>query len=308
MIRVSIVCNCYNHEKYLRKCLDGFVSQVADFEYEVLINDDASTDNSPAIIKEYQEKYPDVIKPIYQTVNQYSQDVSITKVFQYPRVSGEYVAFCEGDDYWTDPRKLQKQVDALDAHPEVDICAHKAAAFQNGEFHHSLGPDMESGIIPIRDVILGGGGFVATNSLFFRASLIQKKYRFREMCGIDYTMQIKGALRGGMLYLSDSMSVYTFMAQGSWTSKMKKDPGVLTRHVDRTIEMLTVLNEETQNVYDDAISERIRQLRFYKARITHNYPEMKKDKEAFAKLSVKEKTRILLAYLYDRIRGNRDGK
>ena len=124
-MKVSILCLVYNHEPYLKKCLDGFINQKCNFEYEVLIHDDASTDKSAEIIREYEEKYPNIIKPIYQTENQYSKGVKISSIFQYPRAKGEYLAWCEGDDYWTDENKLQKQVDFLDAHPEYIACVHR---------------------------------------------------------------------------------------------------------------------------------------------------------------------------------------
>ena len=107
---VSVICLAYNHGKYVRETLEGFVSQKTDFPFEVIVHDDASTDNTADIIREYEKKYPDIIKPIYQVQNQYSQKVDIYKEFELPRMSGKYVAFCEGDDYWSDPYKLQKQV------------------------------------------------------------------------------------------------------------------------------------------------------------------------------------------------------
>jgi glycosyltransferase involved in cell wall biosynthesis len=121
-IKVSICCLAYNHEPYIRQCLDGFVMQKCNFTYEVLIHDDASKDNTVSIIREYEVKYPDIIKPIYQTVNQHSKGVKPTFAFNFPRAQGKYIAICEGDDYWTDPYKLQKQVDFLDANPKFSIC------------------------------------------------------------------------------------------------------------------------------------------------------------------------------------------
>ena len=108
-VMVSVICNTYNHEKYIKSALDGFVMQKTNFEYEVLIHDDASTDSTADIIREYEKKYPDIIKPIYQSENQYSKKVPISKTYQYSRAKGKYIAICEGDDYWTDPFKLQKQ-------------------------------------------------------------------------------------------------------------------------------------------------------------------------------------------------------
>ena len=116
-VMVSIICNVYNHEKYVREALESFVMQKTDFAYEVLVHDDASTDHSADIIREYEKQYPDIMKPIYQTVNQYSK-CSITRTYQVPRAKGKYIAFCEGDDFWNDPYKLQKQFDEMEKHPD----------------------------------------------------------------------------------------------------------------------------------------------------------------------------------------------
>lgn len=113
-VRVSICCLTFNHGNYIRDCLDGFVMQKTNFAFEVLLHDDASTDNTADVIKEYEEKYPNIIKPIYQNENQYSKGVGVTRKFNFPRVKGEYIALCEGDDYWIDEFKLQKQVEFLD--------------------------------------------------------------------------------------------------------------------------------------------------------------------------------------------------
>ena len=113
-IIVSIQCLVYNHEPYLRKCLDGFVMQKTNFKFEAIVHDDCSTDGSAAIIREYAEKYPDIIKPIYETENQYSKhDGSLDRIMD-SACKGKYIALCEGDDYWTDPLKLQKQYDVLE--------------------------------------------------------------------------------------------------------------------------------------------------------------------------------------------------
>lgn len=122
-ILVSIQCLVYNHEQYLRKCLDGFVMQKTSFAFEVIVHDDASTDNSVGIIREYAEKYPEIIKPIYETENQYSKhDGSLRRIMDTAMSpTSKYIALCEGDDYWTDPYKLQKQVDYLESHPECGL-------------------------------------------------------------------------------------------------------------------------------------------------------------------------------------------
>lgn len=125
-VLVSICCLAYNHESYISQCLDGFVMQKCNFSYEVLIHDDASTDGTANIIREFEERYPNLIKPIYQIENQWSKGVKITSKLNFPRAQGKYIALCEGDDYWTDPLKLQKQVDFLEAHPECAFCFTRA--------------------------------------------------------------------------------------------------------------------------------------------------------------------------------------
>ena len=118
---VSISCIAYNHESYIRQCLDGFLMQKTTFSFEILIHDDASTDNTTDIIREYERKYPDIIKPIYQKENQYSKGIPISATFNWPRAKGKYIAMCEGDDYGTDPLKLQKQVDFLEMHSNYSL-------------------------------------------------------------------------------------------------------------------------------------------------------------------------------------------
>lgn len=125
---VAIHCLVYNHESYLRDCFEGFVMQQTNFPFVAIVHDDASTDGSAAIIREYEKKYPDIIKPIYETENQYSKhDGSLGRIMNaaIEATGAKYVAMCEGDDYWTDPQKLQKQVDFMEANTEYSMCFHK---------------------------------------------------------------------------------------------------------------------------------------------------------------------------------------
>ena len=131
---VSICCLTYNHENYIAECLDGFIMQKTDFDYEILIHDDASTDGTAGIIREYELRYPEIIKPIYQIENQYSKGIKPTFKYNFPRARGKYIALCEGDDYWTDPFKLQKQVDFLEANEDCSVVCHDAIVV-NSEGH-----------------------------------------------------------------------------------------------------------------------------------------------------------------------------
>ena len=123
-IKVTIRCITYNQKDYIRQCLDGFVMQRTNFRFEAIVHDDASTDGTAEIVREYAEKYPDIIKPIFETENQYSKhDGSLARIMN-ANTRGKYVAICEGDDYWTDPLKLQKQADFLDANPQCSLTYH----------------------------------------------------------------------------------------------------------------------------------------------------------------------------------------
>lgn len=120
-LMVSIRCLTYNHEPYIRQCLEGFIMQKTNFRFEAVVHDDASTDGTAAIIHEYAEKYPNIIKPIYENENQYSRhDGSLDRIMN-AACTGKYIALCEGDDYWTDPLKLQKQVDFLEMHSNYSL-------------------------------------------------------------------------------------------------------------------------------------------------------------------------------------------
>lgn len=125
---VTVLCMVYNHEPFLRQCLDGFVMQQTTFPFEAVVHDDASTDGSAAIIREYAEKYPDIIKPIYETENQYSKGAASeakNKIDLAIHPDTKYIALCEGDDYWTDPNKLQIQVDFLESHSDFSLTVHE---------------------------------------------------------------------------------------------------------------------------------------------------------------------------------------
>ena len=256
-IMVSVICNAYNHEKYIRDALEGFVKQKTSFKFEVLIHDDASTDGTVDIIREYEKNYPDIIKPIYQTENQYSKRIHITTTHQMPRVKGKYIAVCEGDDYWTDPYKLQKQFDVMEKHPEIDVCAHTATMVEANTKNviKYIRPSKKNTVIPAKRVIGGGGGFVATNSLFYRAEINKNIPEFRKYLMLDYTLQIHSSLRGGMLYIKDCMAAYRYMSDGSWTVRVASQKDRNIEHTKKLLKMLEILNCETDNKYQKTINK-----------------------------------------------------
>ena len=136
---LAIRCLTYNHGKYIRQCLEGFVMQKTTFPFIAIVHDDASTDDTPEIIKKYEKRYPNIIKPIYEAENQYSKrNGSIDKCLEEATPeSVKYIAICEGDDYWIDPNKLQKQVDFLESHSEYIFCCTRYKIYdQDKKIYH----------------------------------------------------------------------------------------------------------------------------------------------------------------------------
>jgi glycosyltransferase involved in cell wall biosynthesis len=258
-VAVSVICNAFNHGKYIRDALNGFVMQKTDFKFEVLVHDDASKDDTADIIREFEAKYPDIIKPIYQTENQYSKNVWITDVYQLRRSKGKYIAICEGDDYWLDPCKLQKQYDALESHPEVDICVHASTLVnsEDGSVSGTVEHGSEVTVIPVEKVIEGGGDFVSTNSIFVRREILTDRRKFVDVCPLDYTYQISGSINGGMLYLPDNMSAYRVSVPGSWSVSNNKNRRGNLNFVKELMAGLKQLDIDTNKKYHGIISKKL---------------------------------------------------
>lgn len=134
-ILVTIFCTSYNHEKYIARTLSSLINQKVDFKYEILIHDDASTDKTQEIIRSFVDKYPELFHAILQKENQWSKGINFMRDIVMPYAKGKYIAVCEGDDYWLDEYKLQKQVDYMENHPECTLCFTNAMIenVQNGK-------------------------------------------------------------------------------------------------------------------------------------------------------------------------------
>ena len=223
-VKVSICCITYNQAKYIKQCLDGFIMQKTNFPFEVLIHDDASVDGTKEIIEEYTRKYPDIIKPVYENENQYSKGVSISKTYNFPRVRGKYVVMCEGDDYWTDEYKLQKQVDFMEANPDYTICFHRVKRiFETGI--------KEDDIFPTQTMVDAGFtfenllkcNFIQTNSVMYRWNAIDDvaaKFPSDILPG-DWYLHLMFAKEGKIKFMEDIMSVYRVNANGVWYDSYK---------------------------------------------------------------------------------------
>lgn len=247
-IKVSVTCTTYNQKNYIARALDSFLAQQTDFPFEIIVHDDCSTDGTAEIVREYAEKYPDKIVPILQSENQYSKGIRLSS-FVNPKIRGEYKAPCEGDDYWTDPLKLQKQADFLDAHPDYAMVTHAACCV-----------DAEGKLLPQKrcpspvdrdytadEVIAVGGGLFHTASAMIRSEIALQYPTYYYTCPVgDYPMQILAGLAGKIRYMADEMSAYRVVANGSWTAKILSSDEKTAKHYEKMAVFLEALREDSR--------------------------------------------------------------
>lgn len=229
---VAINCITYNHERFLRDALEGFVSQQTDFPYVAIVHEDKSTDGTAAILREYAEKYPDIIKPIFEEENQYSKpDGSLGAVMNAAlnATGAKYVAYCEGDDYWTSPEKLQKQVDFLEAHPDYTMCCHNAIG------HHVTGQTPERPVgctvecdVPKMHEMKDEVFYVPTMSLLLLRDILNSSYYHKitstkHMAFGDDQIRIAAQHYGKAHYFKETMSVYNVHNSGA-VSRITHNP------------------------------------------------------------------------------------
>lgn len=209
---VSIICIAYNQEAYIKDALDGFVNQKTDFPFEVIIHDDASSDSTAAIIKSYQEKYPYIIKPIYERDNQFSQGNYNFINDMFEAVQGKYIATCEGDDYWIDPLKLQKQVDFLDTHENYSLCFHPVKiTYEDGSQKDDIYPTQKDGFTLEK---LVEGNFIQTNSVMYRATTYNDLPD--DIMPLDWYLHLLHAKIGKIGFIDENMAVYRRHKGGVW--------------------------------------------------------------------------------------------
>lgn len=278
-VQVSVICNTYNHEKYIRDALEGFVKQKTNFAFEVLVHDDASTDNTADIIREYEAKYPNIIKPVYQTENQRSKKIPINKTFQIPRIKGKYIAFCEGDDYWTDSFKLQKQYDFMETHPDYSMCTCSTIwlDMKVGKERNKCRTEIDREI-PIEEIILEKKGRIFQLATFLiRADMYLHLPDWFSAFGVgDLPIALYAAISGKVYMLSDVMAVYRYNAEGSWTSRVQ-NLDFRTNALTKIINGYNAFNQGTDYKYDDLVTKRIKMTKYNLARKKRDFKALKSD-------------------------------
>lgn len=220
-IVVSISCLTFNHAPFIRQCLDGFIMQRTNFEFEVLIHDDASTDGTEEIIREYEAKYPGIIKPIYEKENQWVLGRRGSKTFNYPRAKGKYIALCEGDDYWRDPLKLQKQVDFLEANENCIGTFHNVEVITRNSIISDFFK-IPCAVINTKE-LLKYGWFVPTCSILIRNNKVLNLNTpcFNIYPAGDISLLLKCSKLGYFFKLEGTMGVYRFYSENNASSRLR---------------------------------------------------------------------------------------
>lgn len=218
-VTVSILCITYNHKEYIEQALNSILSQKTKFNYELLVNDDHSTDGTVEILKNYEKKYPETLKVNYQKENQFSKGKrNMLMRYLLPQARGKYIAICEGDDYWIDDLKLQKQVTFLDRNSDYSLCFHPVKVITEGAKKSHTFPDIDKKDISIEKLL--ETNIIQTNSVMYRRQSY-KNVTLDVMPG-DWYLHLYHAQFGKIGFINQTMSVYRRHPGGIWWGSQDK--------------------------------------------------------------------------------------
>lgn len=292
---LTVYCLAYNHGKYIRKTLEGFVNQKTDYKYKVVVHDDASTDDTAQIIKEYADKFPDIIFPIFQTVNQYSQGISIMQNFILPRLEGKYIAICEGDDFWCDENKLQIQIEYMENNPDCSFCGHNTELIDADDncVKRYKNPYLNDCDYSVNDIIESGGSALIHTSAF----MYRKEFRLNFpkeflLKGVgDYPLSIYLATCGRVHYFGKVMSKYRIMVPGSWTQRVATNKVKMDLFMKQAIAWLDRIDKYTEFKYHKS---------FVFAKRRYRFNSLNKYKKVIYAIFNSDYRRLLKEYLKNR--------
>lgn len=243
--KVSVHMITYNHERFIKQALDSVLMQNVNFEYEIVIGEDCSTDRTQEIVLQFQQTYPDRIRPLLREKN-VGMNVNFIETLQACR--GKYIALLEGDDYWTSRQKLQRQVDFLDCHPDCSSCFHTVQVVcDDGSKRPRLSPSKsEKEIFTVQDLLRSN--FMKTCSVMFRSGLIGEFPEwFEQVKLLDWPLHILNAQHGDVGFINDVMAVYRIHPGAIWS---KKD---FVERIQESIDMLDRINAHFRYRYEKTI-------------------------------------------------------
>lgn len=299
---VSIVCDTYNHAPYIRDALDGFLMQKTDFPFEIIVHDDASTDGTADIVREYEAARPGLFRCVYRAENMYSKDPKILEHYVFPLARGKYVAICEGDDFWTRPDKLQKQISYMESHPDCTLCVSAGELVDpSGRRTGLLAPFDTDMDVPMDAVIRGGGGFVATASIVAPTRLAQNRAPFCDFSDVDdAVLQLWFAENGTTHYFAEPLCAYRQAVPGSWTETFfsSKSAARIQHHLG-LIRALEAFDAETGGRWHDAVDFCVTHQQKYEIlRLQNDVTALKKPpyRAQYKKLPLRRRVRMHLAH------------
>jgi glycosyltransferase involved in cell wall biosynthesis len=243
----------YNHEEFIAEAIDGVIMQKTNFPIEIVLGEDFSTDNTRMIVQRYVDRYPEIIKPLFHKKNIGMMANCIQTI---RACKGKYIAMCEGDDYWTDPLKLQKQVDFLEANPDFSMCAHNSDILEYGELKKI--PPINGEVFSIEDIISLDWG-IMTATIMFRRDALEIPDWFSTIKNDDYGIQLLVSLKGKVKVLPEAMSVYRKHVGGISTTLRPLSQAAWV------IYLLYQFNKYTSGKYKSLITGKIK--RIYKNQI-----------------------------------------
>lgn len=248
---VCIQCMTYNHKPYIRQALEGFVMQKTTFPYVAVVVDDFSNDGTADIVWEFAEKFPDIIKGICLTENYFSQG-KLKRPLMEPWISqARYIALCEGDDCWTDPYKLQKQVDYLETHDDCVLCCHNAWQDFGTSRRFFVNGDVREHDISLKELLHKWR--IPTASVVFRNSALEKVPFNKRYLNGDYSLEIRLKSQGELHYLPDVMSVYN-MHSDSLSAGMGRNAEKLYGDLTSLLsDLSSFFPSQDQPTFDEAI-------------------------------------------------------
>lgn len=252
-IMVSVSMITYNHEKFIAEAIEGVVMQKTDFPFELVIGEDCSTDQTRSICIAYQKKYPDIIRLRLPETN---QGMMLNWINNISSGKGKYIALCDGDDYWSDPYKLQKQFDFMEANPDYALCSHATHTLMCGVLDENV--DIEKDTLTTEDLIKKDWALL-TASLFFRKDAHKTPDWYYTVKNGDYALQLIVSLSGKIKFLPEYMAVYR-QHLGGMSSTLKP-----LNQTAWMIYLLDEFNKYTHQKFRKIIIERIR--RMYKLQI-----------------------------------------
>ena len=220
-VYISCVCTTFNQEDYITCAIDSFLAQKTKYRFEIIIHDDASTDNTRVILEKYKAKYPNIIRLILQDENQYSNGNFRPFIYAASFAQGEYIAICEGDDFWTNAEKLQLQVNELILNKSLNLCFHSSLHVYNNKT--CIGPKYTGGRkISCSDLIVSDLNLCASASMMIRRCVFSDLGFLNSMSVGDFYLRILAG-QNGAIYIDKEMCAYRVSSQGSWSEKNKNN-------------------------------------------------------------------------------------